>query len=103
MSKLFSLKQDKELLLSHFTLENLHDAVFWIDSHAQIFQVNEKACQMSGYTKEELLQMKVKDINHTNNGWPDASWLTSLSKNPESIQKSEIATAVRQIFYLYPY
>ncbi|MEP7110536.1 MAG: PAS domain S-box protein, partial [Ferruginibacter sp.] len=56
---------EKELLLSHFTLENLHEAVFWIDSQSVIFQVNEMASQLSGYSKEELLRMKVGDLNDT--------------------------------------
>jgi len=44
----------KEIRLSQFTMENLHDAVYWVDSNQNIFLVNEAACRMSGYTKEEL-------------------------------------------------
>ena len=57
------LDTEKELLLSHFTIENLHEAVFWVDSEQNIIQVNDLACQMSGYTKEELTKMKVTNIN----------------------------------------
>src|SRR5450631_4108970 len=53
----------KDLALSHFTLENLHEAIFWIDDSARIIRVNEMACQLSGYSCEELLQMTVGDIN----------------------------------------
>ena len=53
----------KELLLSHFTMENLHEAVFWIESNQRIFQVNDMACKLSGYTREELTGMRVTDIN----------------------------------------
>src|SRR5579871_2210135 len=53
----------KELLLSNFTIENLHEAVFWIDSEQNIFQVNDMACQMIGYSREELTKKKVTDIN----------------------------------------
>jgi len=54
---------DKQLHLSHFTLENLHEAVFWVDSQQHIIQANEMACKMSGYTKQELTGMLVSDIN----------------------------------------
>lgn len=54
---------EQQQLLSHFTLENLHDAVFWVRSDQQIFHVNDTACKMTGYTKEELLEKKVTHIN----------------------------------------
>jgi PAS domain S-box-containing protein len=65
----------RALLLSHFTMENLHEAVFWIESNKRIFQVNEMACKMSGYTREELTGMLVTDINPSSvvMDWP-AFW-----------------------------
>src|SRR5689334_19693074 len=56
---------DQDLLFSHITFENLHEAVFWIDSHANIFRVNAMACAMTGYTNEELTKKTVSDINPT--------------------------------------
>ena len=56
---------EKDLLFSQFTLENLHEAVFWIDANANIFRVNDMASQMTGYTKEELLKKTVPDLNPT--------------------------------------
>ncbi|MFN8306809.1 MAG: sigma 54-interacting transcriptional regulator [Ferruginibacter sp.] len=58
-----STEPDKDLLLFHFSLENLHEAVFMIDSRSNIFQVNAMACQMTGYTKQELTKMTMADIN----------------------------------------
>ena len=63
MSKIAARDYQKELQFFHFTLENLHEAVFWVDSNQNILQVNDMACKMSGYTKEELLGKKVTDIN----------------------------------------
>ncbi len=54
---------EKELQLSHFTIENLHEAVFWITSDGKIFQVNDMACKMTGYTKEELTSLYVFNLN----------------------------------------
>ena len=53
----------QELQLSHFTLENLHEAVFWISADQKIFKVNDMACNMSGYSESELTSMLVTDIN----------------------------------------
>lgn len=59
-----SIKEfEKDLNLSHFTFENLHEAVFWVNSHGHIIYVNEAACKMSGYSKEDFTHMQVKDIN----------------------------------------
>jgi formate hydrogenlyase transcriptional activator len=69
------LDAERERLLSHFTIENLHEAVFWVDSFQNIIQVNDLACRMTGYTKEELIRKKVTDINPSSvvMDWP-AFW-----------------------------
>ena len=73
MNKMTSSDFDKQLHLSHFTLENLHEAVFWVDSNQHIMQVNDMACKMSGYSKQELTNMRVTDINPSAvvMDWPD--------------------------------
>src|SRR6478735_1235161 len=65
MPELSAKELERDPLLAHFTFENLHEAVFWVQSDQQIFNVNDAACQMTGYSKEELLQKKVTDINPT--------------------------------------
>ncbi len=54
---------DKDLLLSNFTLENLYEAVFWVSSSGYIIHANEMACTMTGYKREELSGMKVLQLN----------------------------------------
>jgi PAS domain S-box-containing protein len=73
MAKTTNNDIEKDILLSHFTLENLHEEIFWIDSTGKIFQVNESACKTSGYTREELLQMTIFDLNPSENKktWPN--------------------------------
>lgn len=63
MARTSIMELNKDLNLSHFTFENLHEAVFWIDSKGDIMYANETACNMSGYTKEELMLMGVHDLN----------------------------------------
>ena len=63
MAKIISADNEKELQLSHFTIENLHEAVFWVKSNGDIFQVNEMACKMTGHSKEELITKHVTELN----------------------------------------
>ncbi len=65
MSKVSTRESEKELLLSHFTLENLQEAILWINSSGMIVQVNAMVCAMSGYTRNELIGMSILRLNHT--------------------------------------
>ena len=51
------------LRLSQFAVDNSVDAVFWVRADATVFYVNDAACRMLGYTREELLQMSTYDLN----------------------------------------
>ena len=68
MVKKHLLDFDKDRSLSHFTFQNLSEAIFWVNSKEEILYVNDTASKMSGYSKEELTTMKVGDINPTNGG-----------------------------------
>jgi PAS domain S-box-containing protein len=63
MKKTGTKEFEKELLLTYFTLENLREAIFWINETGQITLVNQMACEMTGRTKEELLAMKIPELN----------------------------------------
>src|SRR5512135_451802 len=58
-----SKSAEEALRLARFTMDNVADAVYWIDSKAQIVDVNKTACSMLGYTREELLHFSVLDID----------------------------------------
>lgn len=62
------LDLDKDRSLSHFTFQNLSEAIFWANAEEEILYVNDTACKMSGYSKEELTAMKVGDLNPINGG-----------------------------------
>ena len=49
--------------LARFTMDNVVDAVYWMDSKARIVDLNETASGMLGYTREELLNFTVFDID----------------------------------------
>lgn len=63
MATILSKHFEKELQLSHFTIDNLQEAVFWINASGNIFQVNEMASKMSGYSKKELTKKHIIDLN----------------------------------------
>ena len=86
-------KQAEEALrLATFTVERAADAVYWIDPHAKILEVNEAACAMLGYSKEELCALTVHDVNpdfHTDM-WP-AFWTETKQRGTASIETSHRA------------
>ncbi len=43
-------------------VENTMDLLFVIDSHTNIVDINQTACRKSGYNREELLELTMKDI-----------------------------------------
>jgi two-component system cell cycle sensor histidine kinase/response regulator CckA len=67
-------RAEEVLQLTRFTVDNVADAVYWMDSKAQIVDVNETACNMLGYTREYLLNLTVFDIDpdFTADKWKNA-------------------------------
>ena len=66
---------DEALRLTQFAVDHAGEEVFLIDQDARILYVNEKVCQVLGYTRSELLSMTVYDINPNvqKAAWP-AHW-----------------------------
>ncbi len=57
-------KQAQEALqFTQFAVDHTADAAFWMTEDARLFYVNEAACQALGYSREELLQKTVYDID----------------------------------------
>ena len=60
------LGDEQETRLQHFaqfTLEHLCDAVYWIRLDGSLIYVNQAACDMLGYSKDELLSRRIFDID----------------------------------------
>ena len=55
-------KDEAVLRLTQFLLDRAGEGAFWTDSDGRFFYVNEAACALMGYTREELLAMRVTDI-----------------------------------------
>src|ERR1043165_7800866 len=63
MTSILSKDSEKELQLSQLTIENLPEAVFWITAQGKIFHVNDMAGKMTGYSREELSNLYIFDLN----------------------------------------
>jgi formate hydrogenlyase transcriptional activator len=92
-----------------FTLDHLREAVFWIDQDGNIWQVNDGAAELSGYSKDELRKMHVFDINESvqQSNW-DAVWTQLKEKNKvvfdakfKRKDKTTIDIEITQNFMIY--
>jgi len=63
---------EEELLLTQFAIDNAGDAVFWMTPDARVVKVNEAACIMLGYTRENMVKLSIPDIdpNYYAGKWP---------------------------------
>ncbi|HXX55397.1 MAG TPA: PAS domain S-box protein [Methanoregula sp.] len=52
-------KTEEELRLLQISVETASDEVFWLDFEGNILNVNEAACRITGYSREELTSMKI--------------------------------------------
>lgn len=58
-----SKKTNERLALKNFALDHVHEAAYLIDKSVHFIYVNDEACRMLGYSREELLAMSVPDID----------------------------------------
>jgi PAS domain S-box-containing protein len=56
-------RAEQALRLASFALERAADAIYWTDSNARIVGANEAACRALGYTREELLELTLQDLD----------------------------------------
>jgi PAS domain S-box-containing protein len=89
-----SPKQERDVRLAHFTIERASDPIFWVDSEGRFYEVNEAACRLHGYSRDELLTMKVFDINPTMtpekwpNVWNEIHTQQAMTLETEHVRKN---------------
>jgi PAS domain S-box-containing protein len=54
---------EKAMRLLNYSLDHVRDGIFWLDSNARLYYVNDAACSSLGYTREELIGMPIHDID----------------------------------------
>ena len=58
-----SKRMEKALRLTQFSVDQAVEAILWLDPTARIFNVNDTACRMLGYSRQDLMSMTVHDID----------------------------------------
>lgn len=56
-------QSSRRLELLKFALDHVREAAYLIDDHGYFRDVNEEACRVLGYSRDELLRMSVPDID----------------------------------------
>ena len=56
------METEEALRLTRFLLDRAGEGAFWADAKGKFFYVNEAACSLTGYTREEMLAMGVEHI-----------------------------------------
>ena len=64
-------RAEKSLQFTQFTIDHVATPVLWSNAEGRFFNVNAAACRLTGYTREELLSLRVSDVNPS---IPQASW-----------------------------
>ncbi|MBN1432023.1 MAG: PAS domain S-box protein [Methanomicrobiaceae archaeon] len=54
---------ENELLLTRFSVDKSPISIFWMKPDGSFFYVNKAACSELGYTKDELLGLRVNDVD----------------------------------------
>ncbi|MBD2507724.1 PAS domain-containing sensor histidine kinase [Nostoc muscorum FACHB-395] len=57
------LQPEIEMKFAHFLINQAVDAAFCLGENAQFLYVNDATCQMTEYSREELLSMRLQDID----------------------------------------
>jgi len=62
---------EKQLRLTSFTINSISDAVYWVAADSRVLDVNDAACRMVGYSRDEIMAMHVADIDPN---FPSETW-----------------------------
>ncbi len=80
-------RAEEELKLFKASVDGASDEVFWLDFEGNIIYVNEAACRLTGYSRQELLGMKIFALDP---GLTPARWEKSTANL--LMRKSQIFT-----------
>ena len=56
-------RMEVALLLTQFTVDRGSESIYWLGSDGGFIYVNDRTCEALGYSREELLSMKIQEIN----------------------------------------
>ncbi len=91
---------EKTLRLTQFSLDRARDAIYFVNADANFFYVNEATSDVLGYSKEELLKMKIYDLNSNidksnwNRQWQELKEKKSFTYESTHITKEGVGIPV---------
>ena len=56
-------RSDVALRLTQFTVDRGSESIYWMGPDGRLLYVNDRTCETLGYSREELLSMKIQEIN----------------------------------------
>ncbi len=79
---------EASLRLTRFSVDHADDGLLWVDREGRFFDVNDFLCSRLGYSREELLGMKVFDVTVglRPEAWP-ARWLELKARGSLTFEK----------------
>ncbi|HLP98090.1 MAG TPA: diguanylate cyclase [Sideroxyarcus sp.] len=67
------IQQTQQLYFKQFAMDFASVEIYWISADARICYANKKSCESLGYSKQELLQLSIPDIDPT---FPIDHWIS---------------------------
>ena len=67
------MRAEERSRLTQFAVDRAPEAVFWLGPDARFVYVNDASTRLLGYSRDELLSMRVPDVcpRHSEDAWPD--------------------------------
>jgi len=86
------------LRLTQFSVDRGSDAAYWMGADGRLLYVNDRACEVLGYSREELLSMRIQDINpdYPQERWP-SHWEDLRRRRTYSVESTHRAKDGRRI------
>ncbi|HDQ41160.1 MAG TPA: PAS domain S-box protein [Desulfonatronum sp.] len=56
-------RMEEALLLTQFAMDQAPDSILWIDEDGRVIYANNTACSWTGYARDELLSMKIFELD----------------------------------------
>lgn len=80
-------RAEEALRLTQFSIDRAGDAALWMGPDAHFLYVNDAACRLFGYSRDELLSMTVHDLDPSfpNEAWPE-HWMQVKQRGSFSIE-----------------
>ena len=78
-------RAQQALLFTRFSIDNAEDSFVWLDHNGNIFDVNQTACSVFGYNREEFLKQQFKNM------FTDKSTMEEVNDSQPAPQKATIA------------